>query len=168
MGAKKGLKGSELCRTLDIQPYVLRYWETEFKALQPTPGAPGQRIYSDIDVALVRRIKQLLYEEGYTIAGAKKKLESEPLEAHVESAGTAPLFESSTPSADAVLAIDEEVEEEVSDAIAEPEAAPKAARSAAPSLDSGSEERIKQLRRGISEALAEAQSVLKILDKHPR
>jgi DNA-binding transcriptional MerR regulator len=81
MGAKKGgLKGSELCRTLDIQPYVLRYWETEFKALQSAPGTAGQRVYSDTDVALVRRIKQLLYEEGYTIAGAKKKLESEPLE----------------------------------------------------------------------------------------
>ena len=162
MAAKKGLKGSELCRTLDIQPYVLRYWETEFKALQSVPAAAGQRIYSDTDVALVRRIKQLLYEEGYTIAGAKKKLESEPLDAIAAAAApaeTAPLFESP-------VAAPEPGELEAAPEAVEP-VAPKAPAIAA-SLDSGSEERIKQLRRGISEALAEAQSVLKILDKHPR
>ena len=166
MGAKKGgLKGSELCRTLDIQPYVLRYWETEFKALQSVPGTAGQRVYSDTDVALVRRIKQLLYEEGYTIAGAKKKLESEPLESQPASASagteTAPLFAS-----EATTEIVEEEEAVV--AVEEPPSPVALPDAAAPSLDSGSRERIKQLRRGISEALAEAQSVLKILDKHPR
>jgi DNA-binding transcriptional MerR regulator len=159
MSAKRGLKGSELCRTLDIQPYVLRYWETEFKALQaPAGGAAGQRSYSETDVALVRRIKQLLYEEGYTIAGAKKKLESEPLDAvatPATAAEIAPLFESA----------DAEPEGDESEGPAVPW---RARQEAATSLDSGSEERIKLLRRGISEALAEAQSVLKILDKHPR
>ena len=164
MGAKKGgLKGSELCRTLDIQPYVLRYWETEFKALQSVPGTAGQRVYSDTDVALVRRIKQLLYEEGYTIAGAKKKLESEPLESQPAAAATetASLFasEATTEIAEA---------EEVAVTVEEPPPPVALQDASAPSLDSGSKERIKQLRRGISEALAEAQSVLKILDKHPR
>src|SRR5262245_9154579 len=162
MGAKKGMKGTELCRTLDIQPYVLRYWETEFKALQAVPGMPGQRVYSETDVALVRRIKQLLYEEGYTIAGAKKKLESEPVEtivaasAAAHSPEAAPLFES-----------DGEADEAAP--VAKAHAAAEGAAPAVPaSLDSGSEERIKQLKRGISEALSEAQSVLRILDKHPR
>jgi DNA-binding transcriptional MerR regulator len=157
MGAKKGLKSSELCRTLDIQPYVLRYWETEFKALQAPTGATGQRIYSEVEVALVRRIKQLLYEEGYTIAGAKKKLESEPLEPHARG-DMVPMFEA--PAAET----SGEVEEPEAVATASPE------KSEAPpvSLDSDSPERIKQLRRGISEALAEAKSVLKLLDKHPR
>ena len=61
MSAKKGLKGAELCRSLDIQPYVLRYGETEFKSLQTAAAGGAQRIYSEADVALVRRIKQLLY-----------------------------------------------------------------------------------------------------------
>ena len=88
MSAKKGLRGAELCRSLDIQPYVLRYWETEFKALQAPAGSGAQRTYNDADVALVRRIKKLLYEEGYTIAGAKKKLESEPVEVGAASSVT--------------------------------------------------------------------------------
>ena len=158
----KGVKGTELCRTLDIQPYVLRYWETEFKALQAVPGVPGQRVYSDTDVALVRRIKQLLYEEGYTIAGAKKKLESEPVEAVVAAPATAHLFEAAAPVPEEAAATPEEAQPVVH------AAQPEGVRADAASLDSGSEERIKQIKRGISEALSEAQSVLKILDKHPR
>ena len=169
MAAKKGVKGSELCRTLDIQPYVLRYWETEFKALQAVPGAPGQRIYSETDVALVRRIKQLLYEEGYTIAGAKKKLESEPVEALAAAAASASSATAAAVSPDAAPLFESEGEAAEPEPSAKPRpAAREAALAASSSLDSGSEERIKQLRRGISEALAEAQSVLKILDKHPR
>jgi DNA-binding transcriptional MerR regulator len=67
----------EACKKLDIQPYVLRYWETEFAVLSPRKSRSGQRVYSEEELALIRRIKELLYEEGYTIAGAKKKLESE-------------------------------------------------------------------------------------------
>ncbi len=70
-------KIGEACRILDIQPYVLRYWETEFPALSPNKSKSGQRVYSERDLAMIRRIKELLYDEGYTIAGAKKKLESE-------------------------------------------------------------------------------------------
>jgi DNA-binding transcriptional MerR regulator len=67
----------EACKLLDIQPYVLRYWETEFPVLSPRKSKAGQRVYSEEELQLIQRIKQLLYEEGYTIAGAKKKLESE-------------------------------------------------------------------------------------------
>src|ERR1700750_596264 len=60
-----------------IQPYVLRYWETEFPALTPSKSRSGQRVYSQKELEIIRRIKELLYEEGYTIAGAKKELEGE-------------------------------------------------------------------------------------------
>jgi DNA-binding transcriptional MerR regulator len=70
-------KIGEACKTLGIQPYVLRYWETEFPALTPSKSRSGQRVYSEKELEIIRRIKELLYEEGYTIAGAKKKLEGE-------------------------------------------------------------------------------------------
>lgn len=70
-------KIGEACKVLDIQPYVLRYWETEFSVLNPGKSKSGQRVYTEKDLAITRRIKTLLYEEGYTIAGAKKRLESE-------------------------------------------------------------------------------------------
>ncbi len=72
-------KIGEACRVVDIQPYVLRYWETEFAILQPTKSRSGQRVYSERELSVIRRIKELLYDEGYTIAGAKKKLETEGL-----------------------------------------------------------------------------------------
>ena len=70
-------KIGEACKILDIQPYVLRYWETEFSILSPSKSKSGQRVYGEDDFALIRRIKELLYDEGFTIAGAKKKLETE-------------------------------------------------------------------------------------------
>lgn len=57
-----------------MEPYVLRYWETEFPALRPDKGKSGQRIYKEKDLKNILRIKQLLYDEGYTISGAKRKL----------------------------------------------------------------------------------------------
>jgi len=70
-------KIGEACKALDIQPYVLRYWETEFPPLSPNKSRSGQRVYSEKELGIIRRIKELLYDEGYTIAGAKKKLEAE-------------------------------------------------------------------------------------------
>ena len=70
-------KIGEVCEITDTQPYVLRYWESEFPALAPAKNSSGQRIYRRRDIETVLRIKQLLYEEGFTIAGAKKKLEAE-------------------------------------------------------------------------------------------
>jgi len=70
-------KIGEACKLLDIQPYVLRYWETEFPDLSPSKSRSGQRVYSEEELGLIRRIKELLYDEGFTIAGAKKRLESE-------------------------------------------------------------------------------------------
>lgn len=68
----------------DLAPYVLRYWETEFPALAPNKSGGGQRLYSQHEVDVILRIKQLLYTEGFTIAGAKKKLDAELAGPHEE------------------------------------------------------------------------------------
>jgi len=70
-------KIGEVCEITDTQPYVLRYWESEFPSLAPAKNSSGQRIYRRRDIETVLRIKELLYEEGFTIAGAKKRLEME-------------------------------------------------------------------------------------------
>ena len=65
---------SRLCR---LPSYVLRFWETEFPQLKPSKSNTGQRMYRKPDVENVLRIKKLLYEEGFTIAGARQHLRSE-------------------------------------------------------------------------------------------
>jgi DNA-binding transcriptional MerR regulator len=65
---------SELCR---LPAYVLRFWETEFPQLKPVKSSTGQRMYRRKDVEAVLRIKKLLYEEGFTIAGARQQLRTE-------------------------------------------------------------------------------------------
>jgi DNA-binding transcriptional MerR regulator len=79
MPAEEGrlYKIGEVCKLADVQPYVLRYWETEFPPLAPNKSGGGQRLYTQRDLDIIMRIKQLLYSEGFTIAGAKKKLEGE-------------------------------------------------------------------------------------------
>jgi DNA-binding transcriptional MerR regulator len=74
---KRLYKIGEVCRMADVQPYVLRYWETEFAALAPNKSGGGQRLYTQREINVILRIKQLLYSEGFTIAGAKKKLDAE-------------------------------------------------------------------------------------------
>jgi DNA-binding transcriptional MerR regulator len=70
-------KIGEVCEIVGVQAHVLRYWETEFPTLQPQKNRSGQRTYRRKDVEMALRIKELLYEEGFTIAGAKRKLASE-------------------------------------------------------------------------------------------
>ncbi len=67
-------KIGEVCRVCELQPHVLRYWESEFPILSPAKNRAGQRIYRDRDLELIQLIKVLLYEEGYTIAGARRRL----------------------------------------------------------------------------------------------
>ena len=64
----------EVCKIVDIEPFVLRFWETEFPNLAPEKSQSGQRVYRRKDIEMVLRIKELLYERGYTIAGARKQL----------------------------------------------------------------------------------------------
>jgi DNA-binding transcriptional MerR regulator len=70
-------KIGEVCELIKVQPHVLRYWETEFPMLAPQKNRAGQRVYRRKDVEMVLRIRDLLYEEKFTIAGAKKKLQDE-------------------------------------------------------------------------------------------
>jgi DNA-binding transcriptional MerR regulator len=67
----------EVCDLIKVQPHVLRYWETEFPMLAPQKNRAGQRVYRRKDVEMVMRIRNLLYEEKFTIAGAKRKLQDE-------------------------------------------------------------------------------------------
>ena len=100
-------KIGEVAELTGTKPHVLRYWESEFRMLRPAKGDSGQRIYRRKDVELVFSIKQLLYEENFTIAGAKKQLHKQraaraeankakkPVEAKPEIAPVLP-FESSS------------------------------------------------------------------------
>jgi DNA-binding transcriptional MerR regulator len=67
----------EVCDLIKVQPHVLRYWETEFPMLSPQKNRAGQRVYRRKDVEMVLRIRNLLYEEKFTIAGARKKISEE-------------------------------------------------------------------------------------------
>jgi len=64
----------EVSRLTDLKPFVLRYWETEFPMLEPVKSSRGHRLYRQEDVEMVLRIKRLLYDEGFTIAGARRHL----------------------------------------------------------------------------------------------
>lgn len=77
-------KIGDVCRLADVQPYVLRYWESEFPVLAPDKSVPGPRTYSSRELKLIEQIKRLLYDEGYTIAGAKKRLEGEAKDARAD------------------------------------------------------------------------------------
>jgi DNA-binding transcriptional MerR regulator len=89
----------EVCRLLNLEAYVLRFWESEFPMLSPTKGANGRRMYRKKDVEMVLAIKHLLYDRGFTIAGAKKVLTSRKRE-DAEAAFVAP--KPKTPSEKAV------------------------------------------------------------------
>jgi DNA-binding transcriptional MerR regulator len=133
-------KIGEACRLLDIQPYVLRYWETEFPQLAPSKSRSGQRVYSEAELAIIQRIKQLLYDEGFTIAGAKKKLDGELQSGSLGGKGGSRAV-SVVPAA--------------RPAVAEP----------LPQLDTRAAEQIETLREGIDDALRQARDVLSILSR---
>jgi DNA-binding transcriptional MerR regulator len=64
----------EVSRLTGLEPYVLRYWETEFPQIRPDKGSSKQRLYKKKDLDAILQIKHLLYKEGFTISGARKKL----------------------------------------------------------------------------------------------
>ncbi|GAB4231946.1 MAG: hypothetical protein Kow00109_04280 [Acidobacteriota bacterium] len=70
-------KIGEVAKMCGVEPHVLRYWETVFPRLRPAKNRSGQRIYRPGDVELVQKIRHLLYDEGYTIAGANQRLQDE-------------------------------------------------------------------------------------------
>ena len=66
---------AQVSRLTGLKPFVLRYWESEFPMLEPVKGKTGHRLYRQQDVDLVKKIKTLLYDEGFTIAGARRHLQ---------------------------------------------------------------------------------------------
>lgn len=103
---EKLYKIGEVCKLADVQPYVLRYWETEFPQLAPNKSGGGQRLYTRAEIDTILRIKELLYREGFTIAGAKKKLETE----QTDPVPVAPV-EAKAPSASALADVKQELRE---------------------------------------------------------
>ena len=85
----------EVSRLTALKPFVLRYWESEFPMLQPVKSPSGHRLYRQEDVDLVLKIKRLLYDEGFTIAGARRHLRDATTDgnetAQGEAGGPAPL-----------------------------------------------------------------------------
>jgi DNA-binding transcriptional MerR regulator len=71
---KQYFKIGEVARITGVKPHVLRYWESEFSSIRPQKTRTNQRLYRRRDVELLLRIKRLLYQEGFTIAGANKRL----------------------------------------------------------------------------------------------
>jgi DNA-binding transcriptional MerR regulator len=67
----------EVSRLLGLPSYVLRFWETEFPQLKPSKSSTGQRMYRRVDVESALQVKKLLYEQGFTIAGARQQLRAE-------------------------------------------------------------------------------------------
>lgn len=65
----------EVCDMLDLKPHVLRYWETQFPELSPTKNRAGNRVYQAREMEIIALIRRLVYEEGYTLAGARRRVE---------------------------------------------------------------------------------------------
>ncbi len=152
MAKKLYYKIGEACKVLDIQPYVLRYWETEFSSLSPSKSKSGQRTYTEGDLEVIGRIKELLYEEGFTIAGAKKRLEGE-----LAGGGLKPLRP---------LDLSGKAQKAKKPA-AEPKKAAKAEEKPGVSEAEGGEvsaEKVKELEAGIAAAAGQARDILALLE----
>ena len=70
-------KAADVCEVVQVQPYVLRSWEAEFPQIGQVPAGGGPRLYRRSDVELVLRIKQLVFDEGLTLSGARRRLEED-------------------------------------------------------------------------------------------
>jgi DNA-binding transcriptional MerR regulator len=76
----------EVCEITGLKPHVLRYWETQFRELSPSKNRAGNRVYRSREIKLIELVKHLLYEEKYTIDGARQKLENMREEGTLEEA----------------------------------------------------------------------------------
>ncbi len=75
-GSKLYYRMGKVCEITELEPHVLRFWENEFPSLTPRKNRSGHRTYTQDDINLILRIKKLLHNEGYTIAGALQKIEN--------------------------------------------------------------------------------------------
>lgn len=72
---REWFKAAEVCEAAEVQPYMLRSWEAEFPQLGKVPAGGGPRVYGQADIEMVLRIKSLVFGEGLTLAGARRRLE---------------------------------------------------------------------------------------------
>jgi DNA-binding transcriptional MerR regulator len=94
----------EVAGLVGVEPHVLRYWEREFRSIRPTKSSKGQRVYSRRDVENLMRVRELLYAEGFTIAGAKKKLQKNGVEPEASAAASEEAHDAKNGDAAAVAA----------------------------------------------------------------
>jgi DNA-binding transcriptional MerR regulator len=99
-GEAEVYRPAEACKIAEVAPYVLRYWETEFPALSERKDQGAAKVYTARDVKIIARIRELLYDEGFTVAGAKKRLDAEIAEGRFDDglAPAPPLAEQRKPS----------------------------------------------------------------------
>jgi DNA-binding transcriptional MerR regulator len=161
-------KIGEACKLLDIQPYVLRYWETEFTSLSPSKSKSGQRTYTEEDLRVIGRIKELLYEEGFTIAGAKKRLEGElqggglkPLRP-IDLSGKKPAKPKAAPAKPEKAAQEEDKPETQKSEVQK--SAATEAEDAEPKAGEAKSKRVEELEAGIEGALGQAREILALLE----
>ena len=125
-GEAEVYRPADACRIAEVAPYVLRYWETEFSALSEGKDKGATKFYTARDVKIISRIRELLYDEGFTVAGAKKRLDAEIAEGRFDDglAPAPPISEQKKPAAVPVP---------------KPAKAPAKASAAAPLLETASE-----------------------------
>jgi DNA-binding transcriptional MerR regulator len=107
----------EVAEIVGVETHVLRYWETEFRSIRPQKSRKGQRIYSRRDVDKLLRVKELLYTQGFTIAGARKRLREKGVE-------PVPTADPARQAAGALRGAMLEIREEVAEMIADLEGGP--------------------------------------------
>ncbi|MCP3979966.1 MAG: MerR family transcriptional regulator [bacterium] len=167
---KKSYRSSEVCQYTDTQPYVLNFWESEFPQLSPDKTRTGQSMYRREDIDIVLRIKQLLYDEEFTIASARERLDRE-LKGEVEPGARAKVVElkqpDERPPAEAVIE-----DRTPWDAVDEPDEAAAASKQDVLSFDSVARERyedavdeISHLRLQLKEAETQARRAVASLEK---
>jgi DNA-binding transcriptional MerR regulator len=120
----------EVASLVGVEPHVLRYWEREFRSIRPTKSAKGQRVYSRKDVENLLRVRDLLYRDGFTIAGAKKRLQRgvsfDPQTEQATDLLQQPDDESEAQTGDEIdTDAENDVEEEEEVALAEPASGPR-------------------------------------------
>jgi len=139
-------KIGEVCELAGVQAHVLRYWESEFPMLAPQKNRAGQRVYRKRDVEMALRIKELLYEDQYTIAGAKKRLTND-----IRGGGKLKVVGSEDESTEVTPAFD----------FSEPESFPQPTTFSRPPIAP----RTAEERQGLKQLAAELRELLSLLEK---
>ena len=116
--AKRYFTIGEVAELCDVKPHVLRYWETEFPTLKPVKRRGNRRYYQRADVLVIRQIRGLLYEEGYTIGGARLRIDTEKQAPAAAAKAKAASVVSVSASAGIDMALLREVREELESVLA--------------------------------------------------